>query len=198
MFALDERVATVRLSDEELEPWVERARSGDVEAVDRLVRRMQGPIRAFCRRMMGDSHLGDDAAQETFVRMWRAMRRQEPSGRFLPWVFAIARNTCIELLRSEVRRPTPVESVPEQSDLSQETADLRRAVKEAIEGLAEPYRSTFLLRYSGLSYEEIAGIASCPVGTVRSRLHEARRLLGQHLAPIVFGDDLALGGGNER
>ncbi|MGH9195519.1 MAG: RNA polymerase sigma factor [Acidimicrobiia bacterium] len=204
---MDERSATPayrkQLTDQELGSLVEQVCCGDAEAFERLVRRMQGPLRSFCRRMIGDAYLGDDAAQETFVRIWKGLRRGDRVQRFLPWAFAIARNTCIELLRREERRPTPVdplgllEAIPEgQRSLTAaadpEAAELRTAVAEAIEGLAEPYRSTFLLRHTGFSYEEIAGITSCPIGTVRSRLFEARRLLSHRLAPLVFGEDVAL------
>lgn len=193
MQSVEERAAPDPLTDQELGSWVELARTGDADAFERIVRRMQGSIRTFCRRMMGDAYLGDDAAQEALFRIWKALRRGDQVQRFLPWAFAIARNTCIELLRREEKRPTPMESIPEDRESSSSAADLeagelRTAVAEAIEGLAEPYRSTFLLRHTGFSYEEIAAITSCPIGTVRSRLFEAKRLLSFRLAPLVFGD----------
>lgn len=189
MQVVDERMTTKRLTDERLEPLVERAREGDLEAFEQVVRTLQGPVRAFTRRMMRDPHLGDDAAQETFVRIWRGLSGYRPSGRFVAWAFTVARNTCVEHIRKEARTPVPVEEHEAQHPDPSEIADLRGAVSEALRGLGEPYRSTFLLRESGLAYEEIADTLRCPVGTVRSRLHEARRLLAEALAPFLSGGD---------
>lgn len=139
--------------------------------------------------MMRDAHLGDDAAQEIFLRIWKGLRHHEPRGRFVAWSFTVARNTCIELLRREKRTPMPVEAEDVRSD-SDEMAehDLREVVGNALAALDEPYRSTFLLRETGLAYEELAVTLDCPVGTVRSRLHEARRRLALQLRPILGGE----------
>jgi RNA polymerase sigma-70 factor (ECF subfamily) len=166
---------------------VELARLGDLTAFEAIVRAMQGPIRAFTRRFLRDPHLGDDAAQETLVRVWRGLRLHEPRGRFIAWTFTVARNTCIEFLRREARTPVPME----QTDVSQDEWDmheLRRVINDAIAALDEPYRTTFMLRETGLAYEEVAEVLACPVGTVRSRLHEARRRLTEHLRPILGGE----------
>ena len=140
---------------------------------------------------MRDAHLGDDAAQETFVRVWRGLRKFEPRGRFVSWTFTVARNTCIEFLRKEARTPTPVEEMYGGPQFSigdpTDEHDLRRIVNDAIGSLDEPFRSTFLLRETGLGYEELANALDCPVGTVRSRLHEARRRLAVKLRPVVGG-----------
>lgn len=185
-----EQPTAPRLDEDRLGPLVERARLGETAAFEEIVRTMQGPIRAFARRMMRDAHLGDDAAQEIFIRMWKGIRLHEPRGRFVAWSFTVARNTCIELLRREKRTPTPVESEqlpearPGQRDES-DLHDLRTVVNDALAALDEPYRSTFLLRETGLAYEELAETLKCPVGTVRSRLHEARRRLALQLSPIL-------------
>jgi RNA polymerase sigma-70 factor (ECF subfamily) len=162
---------------------------GDLDAFEQIVRTIQGPIRAFARRMMRDAHLGDDAAQETFVRVWRGLRRFEPRGRFVAWTFTVARNTCIEFLRREARTPTPVEEMYGGVVDPTEEHELRRIVNDAIASLDEPFRSTFLLRETGLGYEELADTLNCPIGTIRSRLHEARRRLAVKLRPVVGGDE---------
>ncbi len=177
-----------RLDEAKLGPLVERARVGDAAAFEEIVRMMQGPIRSFARRMMRDPHLGDDAAQEIFIRMWKGMRRHEPRGRFVAWSFTVARNTCIEILRREKRTPTPVEAQDTPGHDEAEATDLRRIVNEALAALDEPYRSTFLLRETGLAYDELAQTLDCPVGTIRSRLHEARRRLAMTLQPVLGGE----------
>jgi RNA polymerase sigma-70 factor (ECF subfamily) len=188
-----EQPTAPRLDEERLGPLVERARMGETAAFEEIVRTMQGPMRSFARRMMRDAHLGDDAAQEIFIRMWKGIRQHEPRGRFVAWSFTVARNTCIELLRREKRTPTPFENddLPEprrgQHDET-EQHDLRTVVNEALAALDEPYRSTFLLRETGLAYEELAETLDCPVGTVRSRLHEARKRLAIHLRPVLGGE----------
>lgn len=187
MYAVAAGPAPARLDEGWLGPLVERARTGDLDAFETIVRAMQGPVRAFSRRMLRDPYLGDDAAQETFFRMWKGMERHEPRGRFVAWTFTVARNTCIEFIRREARIPTPVEptDVPEDPSGADE---LRRIVNEAVGALDEPYRTTLLLRETGLAYEEVAEALNCPVGTVRSRLHEARRRLAEALRPVVGGE----------
>lgn len=189
MHAVDDQ--RTRRTTDPMAGLVARARGGDADAFEGLVRALQGPLRAFARRMMADVHLGDDAAQEAFVRMWRGIGgfRDEPD-RFLAWAYTVARNTCIELIRKETRVPTPVAELPEPAGADPATQDdLRGAVREAVDALGEPYRSTLLLREAGLAYDEISVALDCPVGTVRSRLHEARRLLKLRLAPLFFGGE---------
>jgi RNA polymerase sigma-70 factor (ECF subfamily) len=188
-----EQPTAPRLDEGRLGPLVERARLGETAAFEEIVRTMQGPMRSFARRMMRDAHLGDDAAQEIFIRMWKGIRLHEPRGRFVAWSFTVARNTCIELLRREKRTPMPVEAdeLPEprrgQRDETDQH-DLRTVVNDALAALDEPYRSTFMLRETGLAYEELAETMDCPVGTIRSRLHEARRRLALQLRPILGGE----------
>jgi RNA polymerase sigma-70 factor, ECF subfamily len=177
-----------RLDEAKLGPLVERARLGDGAAFEEIVRVMQGPVRAFARRMMRDAHLGDDAAQEIFLRMWKGLRRHEPRGKFIAWTFTVARNTCIELLRREKRTPTPIEMDDAAGHDEAEGHDLRSIVNAALASLDEPYRSTFLLRETGLAYDELAQTLDCPIGTVRSRLHEARRRLQLTLLPVLGGE----------
>lgn len=178
----------LRLDEQELAPLVERARTGDLVAFETIVHMMQGPVRSFARRMMRDAHLGDDAAQETFFRMWKGLPRHEPRGKFISWTFTVARNTCIELLRRESRTPMPSEDIEIGTHDPFDRADTRRLVNEAIAELDEPFRSTFILRETGLAYDEVAEALDCPVGTVRSRLYEARQRLTVLLSPVLGGD----------
>jgi RNA polymerase sigma-70 factor (ECF subfamily) len=182
------RPGSARLDEERLAPLVERARLGDPGAFEEIVTIMQGPVRAFARRMMRDQHLGDDAAQDTFLRMWKGLRTHEPRGRFVAWTFTIARNTCIEALRREKRVPMPLDELDAGSIDPSDQQVLRGIVNEALAKLEEPFRSTLLLRETGLAYEELAETMEIPVGTVRSRLHEARRRMATMLAPVLAGE----------
>jgi RNA polymerase sigma-70 factor (ECF subfamily) len=182
------RPGSARLDEERLAPLVERARLGDPGAFEEIVTIMQGPVRAFARRMMRDQHLGDDAAQDTFLRMWHGLRTHEPRGRFVAWTFTIARNTCIEALRREKRVPMPLDELDAGSIDPSDQQVLRGIVNEALAKLEEPFRSTLLLRETGLAYEELAETMEIPVGTVRSRLHEARRRMATMLAPVLAGE----------
>jgi len=182
------RPGNTRLDEERLAPLVESACLGHSGAFEEIVTIMQGPVRAFCRRMMRDQHLGDDAAQDTFLRMWKGLRTHEPRGRFVAWTFTIARNTCIEALRREKRTPMPIEEVDAGSHDPADNQILKGLVNEALAKLEEPFRSTLILRETGLAYEELAETMEIPVGTVRSRLHEARRRLATMLAPVMAGE----------
>lgn len=186
--AVGSRVAPGALDEHWFGPLVELARLGDLDAFEAIVRAMQGPVRSFARRLLRDPHLSDDAAQETFLRMWRGMRRHEPRGRFIAWTFTVARNTCIEFMRKEARTPIPVEPRDIWEDHS-EIFELRRLINDAIASLDEPFRTTFVLRETGLAYDEIAEILGCPIGTVRSRLHVARRRLTELLRPVLREQD---------
>jgi RNA polymerase sigma-70 factor (ECF subfamily) len=182
------RPGNSRLDEERLAPLVERARLGESHAFEEIVTIMQGPVRAFARRMMRDSHLGDDAAQDTFLRMWKGLRTHEPRGRFVAWTFTIARNTCIEALRREKRTPMPLDELDAGAHDPSENEVLRKVVNDALAQLEEPFRSTLILRETGLAYEELAETMDIPVGTVRSRLHEARRRLAAILGPALAVD----------
>jgi RNA polymerase sigma-70 factor (ECF subfamily) len=138
--------------------------------------------------MMRDQHLGDDAAQDTFLRMWKGLRTHEPRGRFVAWTFTIARNTCIEALRREKRTPMPLDEIDAGSHDPSDQSVLRGIVNDALSKLEEPFRSTLILRETGLAYEELAESMQIPVGTVRSRLHEARRRLAVMLEPVMAGE----------
>ncbi len=194
--AIARQSAPGRLDEAQLGSLVEQARAGDLAAFEAIVRALQGPVRAFTRRFLRDPHLGDDAAQETLLRIWKGLRRHEPRGRFIAWSFTVARNTCIEFLRREARTPVPTEAAedvhaggPSSQHVDEwDMHELRRVINDAIAQLDEPFRTTFLLRETGLAYDEVAEVLRCPVGTVRSRLHVARRRLTELLRPVLGGD----------
>jgi RNA polymerase sigma-70 factor (ECF subfamily) len=162
---------------------VERARSGDAAAFEDIVRRFHGPVRSYAGRILRDPHLGDDATQETFFRMWKGLPGHEPRGKFAAWTFTVARNTCLELLRREARTPRPAEEIDRGFCDPFDYVDLALVLTDAIARLSEPYRSTLRLRASGMKHDEIATVLRCPVGTIRSRIHKARMSVAAELGP---------------
>jgi RNA polymerase sigma-70 factor (ECF subfamily) len=164
--------------------WLEQARRGDQAAFGRLVEAYQRPVYNLTYRMLGDPAEAEDAAQETFVRMYTKLHTYEPGRKPVSWVLAIASHYCIDRLRRRrvtwlsldedpaamalpSRRPGP-----EEAALRQEG---RTEVQAAVMRLAPGYRVPLILRYwYDLSYEEIAETMGISAPAVKSRLHRAR------------------------
>jgi RNA polymerase sigma-70 factor (ECF subfamily) len=171
--------------------------AGDATRFARIVRHYGPPIHAFVWRMLRRSAWAGDAedvAQEVFVRAYERLGQFRPGGAsFSSWLFAIARNQCIDRLRRRgPDRPVDPHTLPEgRIDPCAEDprAVLERrqeeaAVAEAVAGLEEPFRATLLLfHYDEFSIDEIAEITGTTPGTVKSRLHRARRRLAEILQP---------------
>lgn len=178
-------VASRDVDDDALEPLVEQAQSGYVDAFEEIVHRLRGPVRSYANRLMRDAYLGDDATQETFFRVWKGLPRYERRGKFTAWMFAVTRNTCIELLGREARAPRPAEYLDLGSFDPYENLDLALVMRDAIEGLSKQHRLVLLLRETGMEHKEMAEVFGCPVATVRTRLHRARmRLATQVVADV--------------
>jgi RNA polymerase sigma-70 factor, ECF subfamily len=177
------------------------AASGDVSAFDVLVRRHQSAIFNLVLRMVDDSHLAADLAQESFFRAYRAIASFRGESSFATWLHRITVNLCqharVRRHRQRVHEgrsldaPLPGgedDKASDPPDLTLEPTErvLReereRAVREAIDSLDEEQRIVVVMRdLNGLSYEEIAEALGWPIGTVRSRLHRARLLLQHRL-----------------
>ncbi len=167
-----------------------RAQAGDREAFGEIVRRYQDAVFNLCYRMLGDYHEAEDAAQETFLRAYRHLRRYDPNRRFSTWVLSIASHHCIDRLRT--RRVTLVSldapdvyrhhgdtSHPEESVLRRERAD---RVQAMLRRLSPDYRLVLVLHYyHDMSYAEIAELLGTTEGAVKTRAHRARRELGKLL-----------------
>jgi RNA polymerase sigma-70 factor (ECF subfamily) len=181
---------------QELE-WIEAAQAEDRDAFDRLLRRYQDDVYNLCYRMMGDHEEAGDCAQETFIKVYRALRKFRRESRFSTWLYTITVNTCRTRLGSadyrrrrrmvpvdppdnEQVRGTPIEiEDPAPSALVRLTEAERHALlQQAIDNLAEDARTVIVLRdIEGLSYEEISEITGFPLGTVKSKLARARQSL---------------------
>lgn len=182
--------------------WVKRSQRGDQDAFSSLVTKYQRRIYSLAFGMLGNREDALDITQETFLKAFRAIREFRGGGGFYTWLYRIAHNLSIDLMRKEWRRRnleyqderknTPedvVLTVPSTvSHPGEETArkELRQVLVEAIRSLPEEHRAVILLReMEGLSYEEIAGTLRIRKGTVMSRLHYARQKLQAMLNPYL-------------
>lgn len=183
---------------------VERAQRGDNQAFDLLVRKYQHKVLGLIGRYVFDQSEVQDVAQEAFIKAYRALGRFRNESAFYTWMYRIAINTAKNHLVARGRRPPGSDmdiSDAEVLDQSGRLADidtpessiardqLEKAVFETIEGLPEDLRTAITLReFEGLSYEDIAGIMECPVGTVRSRIFRAREAVDKRIQPLMYPD----------
>jgi RNA polymerase sigma-70 factor (ECF subfamily) len=150
-----------------------------------LVERFRGQVFGLCYRMLGHRQDAEDAAQETFTRVLKNLEKWDSNRDFEPWLLAIAGNRCRTVISRRMRRPsvrTLDEPVPSRSPDMQAARQLAEEVDRALQSLRAEYREAFLLFHQHeLSYAEIAEAMSCPIGTVRTWIHRARRELIQLL-----------------
>ena len=168
-------------------PLIERVKRGDVNAFEMLVVKYQRRIERLIGRMVRDVDLVPDIAQETFIRAYRALPQFRGESAFYTWLYRIAVNTAKKALMELKRDPIVAETARVSRDDDDETSrveneltdgetpdavlaskQIAAAVNFAIEGLSEELRQAITLReIEGLSYEEIAEMMNCPIGTVR-------------------------------
>jgi len=180
---------------------VARVQRGDKRAFDLLVRKYQQRIMALISRYVRNRSDIADVAQEAFIKAYRALPNFRGDSQFYTWLYRIAINSSKNYLAAHGRRPqtASVDGLePEQlADLAGHTdnatperllltAELKRVIDEAIADLPEELRTALLLReFDGLSYEEIAEVMECPIGTVRSRIFRARDAVDRRIAPLM-------------
>ncbi len=164
-----------------------RCQAGDEAAFAELVDRYQPRLRYYLRKMLAGSPAAEDAAQDVWSDVVRAVPRLANPGAFRAWLYRIARYRAWRVLR---RRPPPAVPLDEVEVAANGTAEEFTAedaarVHAALDQLAPEHREVVVLRYvQDMSYDEIARVAGCPVGTVRSRLHHAKRALRRVLEGI--------------
>lgn len=178
-----------------------RVQQGDKAAFDLLVRKYQHKIGGLISRYIADWSECQDVAQETFIRAYRALANFRGDSQFYTWLYKIAVNTAKNHLVAQKRRP-PSEDIdagdavqyqsgdrlrntdtPEHELLRQE---IERTVTDTVDQLPEELRTAISLReVDGLSYEEIAEVMDCPIGTVRSRIFRAREAIDVKLRPLL-------------
>ena len=182
---------------------VERAQHGDVRAFEMLVVKYQRRIERLIARMVRDVDLVQDIAQESFLRAYRALPRFRGESAFYTWLYRISVNTAKKALlqlkrdplvlrassgddEDETYRPGNEPSDGATPDALLASKQIATAVNAAIDALSEDLRQAIVLReIEGLSYEEIAELMNCPIGTVRSRIFRAREAIALRLRPLL-------------
>ncbi len=175
---------------------VERARAGERSAFDLLVARYQRRLLRLVLRLLRDQAEAEDVVQETFLRAYRALPRFRGDAAFYTWLYRIALNGARNAIlrrrqRGAPQGVTPAQlaapvgevGTPESMLLSKQ---VMQTVDAAMEALPLELRTAIVLReIEGLSYEEIAQIMECPLGTVRSRIFRAREAIARRLRPLL-------------
>jgi len=184
---------------------VERTVAGDLRAYDLLVIKYQRRIERLIGRMVRDTDLVQDIAQETFLRAFRALHQFRGDAQFYTWLYRIAVNTAKKFLMDLKRDPVIYEGAMRADDDENETSrigqeltndetpetvlaaqEIAAAVNAAMEALPDDLRQAVTLReIEGLSYEEISTVMACPIGTVRSRIFRAREAISARVRPML-------------
>lgn len=192
---------TAQRAPETDQQLVERVQKGDKRGFDLLVLKYQHKMVSVVGRYIHDSHEVYDVVQEAFIKAYRALGNFRGDSQFYTWLYRIAINTAKNYLVSRGRRPPATDVDVEDaeyysgSDLLKDVDtpennlfrdELKAEVDAAIRELPEDLRTAVTLReMEGLSYEEIADVMGCPVGTVRSRIFRARDAIDKRIAPLV-------------
>lgn len=181
---------------------VERVQAGDKQAFGLLVTKYQRKLARLISRMVRDSAEVEDIVQESFIRAYRALPGFRNDSAFYTWLYRIGVNTAKNWLMTHGRRAQLTRSVDGDEAEGQEdvellqntetperllmTKELGETVNAAVERLPEELRTAITLReIDGLSYEEIAQVMDCPIGTVRSRIFRARDAISAKLRPLL-------------
>jgi RNA polymerase sigma-70 factor, ECF subfamily len=191
------------MSDREIDQkLVERAQRGDKHAFELLVSKYQRKLARLLSRFIRDSTEVEDVTQEAFIKAYRALPSFRGDSAFYTWLYRIGINTAKNYLVAMGRRaPTTTDidseeaegfedgehlrdlNTPENEMMSRQVAE---TVNQTLEELPEELRTAITLReIEGLSYEDIANIMNCPIGTVRSRIFRAREAIAERLRPLL-------------
>lgn len=184
---------------------VERTVAGDQRAFELLIIKYQRRVERLIGRMVRDVDLVEDIAQETFIRAYRALHQFRGDSQFYTWLYRIAVNTAKKFLLELKHDPTVSQTALERNDEDDETfsprnepsteespesvlaaKEIAQAVNAALAALPDDLRQAITLReMDGLSYEDIAGLMDCPIGTVRSRIFRAREAISAKVRPML-------------
>ena len=181
---------------------VQRAQHGDLRAFDLLVLKYQGRIAALVSRYVSDAGEVEDVTQEAFIKAYRALGKFRGDSAFYTWLYRIAANAAKNHLVAKGRRPgadatiEDAEGFDEGGMLSESASpealamggELAEVVEFALNALPDELKAALMLReFDGLSYDDIADVLGCPVGTVRSRIFRAREAIDQRVKEQISG-----------
>ena len=181
---------------------VQRAQRGDLRAFDLLVLKYQGRIAALVSRYVSDAGEVEDVTQEAFIKAYRALGKFRGDSAFYTWLYRIAANAAKNHLVAKGRRPgahatiEDAEGFDEGGMLSESASpealamggELAEVVESALKALPDELKAALMLReFDGLSYDDIADVLGCPVGTVRSRIFRAREAIDQRVKEQISG-----------
>jgi RNA polymerase sigma-70 factor (ECF subfamily) len=188
-----------QLTDQTL---VEKAQQGDKKAFNLLVARHQNKVAGLLTRYVSANDI-PDVVQETFIKAYRSLELFRGDSAFYTWLYRIAVNTAKNYLTAQGRRPPSEDILAEDAETYESgdhlrnvdtpenlilSSELKKVVFDTIAALPEELKTSITLReLEGLSYEEIAEIMDCPVGTVRSRIFRAREIIDSKISPLVNG-----------
>jgi RNA polymerase sigma factor RpoE len=193
----------IAMSEREIDQaLVERAQGGDQHAFDLLVGKYQRKLGRLLSRFIRDAAEVEDVSQEAFIKAYRALPSFRGDSAFYTWLYRIGINTAKNYLVSQGRRaPTTTEFDNDEAETFEDASQLRdintpeslllskqigQTVNSAMDALPEELRTAIVLReIEGMSYEEIASIMDCPIGTVRSRIFRAREAVAAKLRPLL-------------
>ena len=169
---------------------VNLVKKGDKKAYNTLVLKYQDRLVFSVYKFLKDYELAQDISQEAFIKAYKSIDKFRGDSQFYTWIYRIAINTAKNVLStkaraSEVYDNDTTDQLLSESAITSENPEnilqadqLRSTINNALQSLPEDIRVTLSLReYDGLSYEEIAGVLKCPIGTVRSRIHKGREML---------------------
>jgi RNA polymerase sigma-70 factor (ECF subfamily) len=194
------------LDDDSDRLLVERTQRGDLRAFDLLVLKYQSRVMHVVMRFVRDADEAEDVAQEAFIKAYSAINNFRGDSAFYTWLFRIATNAAKNHLVARGRR-TPVLDVDidealmhdenqrlvedESPQAALETQELEAVIKRAVQDLPDELQTALCLReFDGLSYEDIAVIMNCPIGTVRSRIFRGRETVDQKVAALLNGEPI--------
>ena len=181
---------------------VQRAQRGDLRAFDLLVLKYQTRIAALVSRYVSDAGEVEDVTQEAFIKAYRALGKFRGDSAFYTWLYRIAANAAKNHLVAKGRRPGADATIEDaegydEGGLLWESAspealamggELAEVVESALNALPDELKAALMLReFDGLSYDDIADVLGCPVGTVRSRIFRAREAIDQRVKEQISG-----------
>ena len=164
-----------------------RVLDGDHDAFNQIMRNHEDRVFSVCLRIFGEREQALDATQETFLTAFRKAEQFQGNSALGTWIYRIAVNTCYDQLRKQKRRrtdpmPEHVDPADHSAEDAVDSAGLRPGIERALAALPDDFRSAVILSdIEGMGLPDVAAVLGIPVGTVKSRVFRARRLLAREL-----------------